>query len=87
MSAFKLSNDEYQYMQKTVFGDKDTQISDSSSILMNSEPKAEEQGFMGDVVDSFQMGVWRGASHLARGLGTIFDSEWLNKAADWAASG
>ncbi|MGC6246086.1 LPD38 domain-containing protein [Pasteurella multocida] len=87
MSAFKLSNDEYQYMQKTVFGDKDTQISDSSSILMNSEPKVEEQGFMGDVVDSFQMGAWRGASHLARGLGTIFDSEWLNKAADWAASG
>ncbi|HHE3605694.1 TPA: LPD38 domain-containing protein [Pasteurella multocida] len=87
MSAFKLSNDEYQYMQKTVFGDKDTQISDSSSILMNGEPKAEEQGFMGDVVDSFQMGAWRGASHLARGLGTIFDSEWLNKAADWAATG
>ncbi len=87
MSAFKLSNDEYQYMQKTVFGDKDTQIPDSSSILMNSEPKAEEQGFMGDVVDSFQMGAWRGASHLARGLGTIFDSEWLNKAADWAATG
>ncbi|MFC1096132.1 LPD38 domain-containing protein [Pasteurella multocida] len=87
MSAFKLSNDEYQYMQKTVFGDKDTQISDSSLILMNSEPKAEEQGFMGDVVDSFQMGAWRGASHLARGLGTIFDSEWLNKAADWAATG
>ncbi|HED4435796.1 TPA: hypothetical protein R4333_001029 [Pasteurella multocida] len=87
MSAFKLSNDEYQYMQKTVFGDKDTQISDSSSILMNSEPKAEKQGFIGDVVDSFQMGAWRGASHLARGLGTIFDSEWLNKAADWAATG
>ncbi|HDR1216627.1 TPA: hypothetical protein QB252_001767 [Pasteurella multocida] len=87
MSAFKLSNDEYQYMQKTVFGDKDTQIPDSSSILMNSEPKAEEQGFMGDVVDSFQMGAWRGASHLARGLGTIFDSEWLNKAADLAATG
>ncbi len=87
MSAFKLSDDEYQYMKKTVFGDKDTQIPDLSSILMNSEPKAEEQGFMGDVVDSFQMGAWRGASHLARGLGTIFDSEWLNKAADWAASG
>ncbi|HDR1816752.1 TPA: hypothetical protein QB621_001405 [Pasteurella multocida] len=42
---------------------------------------------MGDVVDSFQMGAWRGASHLARGLGTIFDSEWLNKAADLAATG
>ncbi|HDR1230430.1 TPA: hypothetical protein QB292_000222 [Pasteurella multocida] len=87
MSAFKLSNDEYQYMQKTVFGDRNVQVSDSSPLLLGSEPKAEEQGFMGDVVDSFQMGVWRGASHLARGLGTIFDSEWLNKAADWAASG
>ncbi|HHT7698589.1 TPA: LPD38 domain-containing protein [Pasteurella multocida] len=87
MSAFKLSNDEYQYMQKTVFGDRNVQVSDSSPLLLGSEPKAEEQGFMGDVVDSFQMGVWRGASHLARGLGTIFDSEWLNKAADWAATG
>ncbi len=87
MSAFKLSNDEYQYMQKTVFGDRNVQVSDSSPLLLGSEPKAEEQGFMGDMVDSFQMGVWRGASHLARGLGTIFDSEWLNKAADWAASG
>ncbi|MFC1070857.1 LPD38 domain-containing protein [Pasteurella multocida] len=87
MSAFKLSNDEYQYMQKTVFGDRNVQVSDSSPLLLGSEPKAEEQGFMGDVVDSFQMGVWRGASHLARGLGTIFDSEWLNKAADLAATG
>ncbi|MFC0793073.1 LPD38 domain-containing protein [Pasteurella multocida] len=87
MSAFKLSNDEYQYMQKTVFGDRNVQVSDSSPLLLGSEPKAEEQGFMGDVVDSFQMGVWRGASHLARGLGTIFNSEWLNKAADLAATG
>ncbi|TCH94333.1 LPD38 domain-containing protein [Pasteurella multocida] len=87
MSAFKLSNDEYQYMQKTVFGDRNVQVPDSSPLLLGSEPKAEEQGFMGDVVDSFQMGVWRGASHLARGLGTIFDSEWLNKAADLAATG
>ncbi|MFC0969621.1 LPD38 domain-containing protein [Pasteurella multocida] len=74
-------------MQKTVFGDRNVQVSDSSPLLLGSEPKAEEQGFMGDVVDSFQMGVWRGASHLARGLGTIFDSEWLNKAADLAATG
>ncbi|MFC0790875.1 LPD38 domain-containing protein [Pasteurella multocida] len=74
-------------MQKTVFGDRNVQVSDSSPLLLGSEPKAEEQGFMGDVVDSFQMGVWRGASHLARGLGTIFNSEWLNKAADLAATG
>ncbi|WP_101774971.1 LPD23 domain-containing protein [Pasteurella oralis] len=87
MSAFKLSNDEYQYMQKTVFGNKESQVSDSTPIFASEAPRAEEQGFMGDAVDSFQMGVWRGASHLARGLGVALDSDWLNKAADWAARG
>ncbi|QQF66088.1 hypothetical protein JFL59_02090 [Histophilus somni] len=36
------------------------------------------------MVDSVQMGAWRGAGDLARGIGALFNSEWLNKAADYA---
>ncbi|WP_424408514.1 LPD38 domain-containing protein [Pasteurella sp. PK-2025] len=89
MSAFKLTNNEYEYMQKTVFGGGRGKDNDDAAPIsyLSETPKPEEQGFMGDVVDSFQMGVWRGASHLARGLGTVLDSDWLNKTADWAARG
>lgn len=49
--------------------------------------KPEQQGIMGDVVDSVQMGAWKGLSDLAHGLGAITGADWLHKAGDLAAKG
>lgn len=49
--------------------------------------KPEQQGIIGDVVDSVQMGAWKGLSDLAHGLGTITGADWLHKAGDLAAKG
>lgn len=49
--------------------------------------KPEQQGIIGDVVDSVQMGAWKGLSDLAHGLGAITGADWLHKAGDLAAKG
>jgi len=49
--------------------------------------KLEQQGIIGDVVDSVQMGAWKGLSDLAHGLGAITGADWLHKAGDLAAKG
>lgn len=49
--------------------------------------KPEQQGIIGDVVDSVQMGAWKGLSDLAHGLGVITGADWLHKAGDLAAKG
>lgn len=98
MSDFSLSNEEFQYLQKNILGiapnatgsrergqsDVADEGSSSIDVIANQYKLPEEQGFFADVVDSVQMGAWRGAGDLARGIGALFNSEWLNKAADYA---
>ncbi|WP_143432536.1 hypothetical protein, partial [Histophilus somni] len=86
MSNFNLSHDEYKYLQKTIFGvdldakgsrgrgqsDVADEGSSSIDIIANQYKLPEEQGFFADVVDSVQMGAWRGAGDLARGIGALF---------------
>ncbi|WP_249963462.1 LPD38 domain-containing protein [Histophilus somni] len=98
MSNFSLSNEEFQYLQKNILGiapnatgsrgrgqsDVADEGSSSIDVIANQYKLPEEQGFFADVVDSVQMGAWRGAGDLARGIGALFNSEWLNKAADYA---
>lgn len=49
--------------------------------------KPEQQGIIGDVVDSVQMGAWKGASDIAHGLGALTGIDWLHEVGDWAAKG
>lgn len=94
--SFNLSSQEYEYMQKVVFSnenkkgrghprqDDEAEIT-GTDIFVQQHQKPEEQGFFADFVDSVQMGAWQGGSDLARGLGVVFNSDWLNDTADWAA--
>ncbi|WP_168693913.1 LPD38 domain-containing protein [Histophilus somni] len=98
MSDFSLSNEEFQHLQKNILGiapnatgsrgrgqsDVADENFSSINVIANQYKLPEEQGFFADVVDSVQMGAWRGAGDLARGIGALFNSEWLNKAADYA---
>lgn len=94
--SFDLSSQEYEYMQKVVFGnenkkgrghprqDDEAEIT-GTDIFVQQHQKPEDQGFFADFVDSVQMGAWQGGSDLVRGLGVVFNSDWLNDTADWAA--
>ncbi|WP_143432639.1 hypothetical protein, partial [Histophilus somni] len=86
MSDFSLSNEEFQYLQKNILGiapnatgsrergqsDVADEGSSSIDVIANQYKLPEEQGFFADVVDSVQMGAWRGAGDLARGIGALF---------------
>ena len=91
MSNGSLSAKDWEFIQKSYGYGASSQRKKEQDEISETErytlrnPVPEEQGFFDDVVDSVQMGAWQGASDLARGLGAIFDSDWLNQAADVAA--
>ncbi|NBI43228.1 hypothetical protein GVX76_06960 [[Haemophilus] felis] len=91
--SFNLSAKEFDYLQKTLFSEpkraaraaqQEDEIN-STDLYLQQHRKPEEQGFIADFTDSVQMGAWQGLSDLSRGLGVVFNSDWLNQAADWAA--
>lgn len=75
---YTLSDTEYQKIIKSISGS-------TQSLSLDAPQTPKEQGLMGDFVDSVQMGAWRGASDLARGVNSLFNAKWLDDAADWAA--
>lgn len=91
--SFNLSAKEFDYLQKNLFGEpkraaRAAQQEDelnSTDLYLQQHRKPEEQGLIADFTDSVQMGAWQGLSDLSRGLGVVFNSDWLNQAADWAA--
>ncbi|MDO4698259.1 MAG: hypothetical protein Q4A60_06245 [Pasteurellaceae bacterium] len=86
--SFNLSAKDYERLQKTVFGGRRSQEGefDHNDVFLNQYRQPEEQGFIADFTDSVQMGAWQGVSDLSRGLGVVFNSDWLNKVSDWAAN-
>ena len=87
MGDFYISDKTYKNMVNATFGSKrDRQRDDGLDFSMSAPAEPEKkQGFLGDVVDSVQMGMWQGASDLARFAGVTTKSKWANDVADWAA--
>ena len=87
MGDFYISDKIYKNMVNATFGSKrDRQRDDGLDFSMSAPAEPEKkQGFLGDVVDSVQMGMWQGASDLARFAGVTTKSKWANDVADWAA--
>jgi len=87
MGDFYISDKTYKNMVNATFGSKrDRQRDDGLDFSMSAPVEPEKkQGFLGDVVDSVQMGMWQGASDLARFAGVTTKSKWANDVADWAA--
>lgn len=87
MGDFYISDKTYKNMVNATFGSKrDRQRDDGLDFSMPAQAEPEKkQGFLGDVVDSVQMGMWQGASDLARFAGVTTKSKWANDVADWAA--
>ena len=87
MGDFYISDKTYKNMVNATFGSKrDRQRDDGLDFSMSAQVEPEKkQGFLGDVVDSVQMGMWQGASDLARFAGVTTKSKWANDVADWAA--
>ena len=71
MGDFYISDKTYKNMVNATFGSKrDRQRDDGLDFSMSAPVEPEKkQGFLGDVVDSVQMGMWQGASDLARFAG------------------
>lgn len=87
MGDFYISDKTYKNMVNATFGSKrDRQRDDGLDFSMSAPAEPEKkQGLLGDVVDSVQMGMWQGASDLARFAGVTTKSKWVNDVADWAA--
>ena len=87
MGDFYISDKTYKNMVNATFGSKrDRQRDDGLDFSMSAPAEPEKkQGFLGDVVDSVQMGMWQGASDIARFAGVTTKSKWANDVADWAA--
>lgn len=75
---FSLDDKTFQQLQKSI-GYVPTYTSQTES-----ETTHPKQGLFGDFVDSVQMGAWKGASDLARGVNAVIDSDWLGKVSEWA---